>query len=561
MKGNYITLIACWLCMMMSSCTDDLYVEDEPTLQQYDLFIKVGQPAGMRMASDVVQTEGSQFRGIQGLLAIPYKTSNADAVTATDVPLITNAVGGGEADKVTGQDYYYVTHCSLMPGTNRMLVYGQATSVNGNAQNGKLVTSLFNADEWTDRMLTKDISFSLQPIRETTDVHPEAQALAEYLTTIANTPGWSTASGLAKARYLDFIHADAEGAGLMAGAAANVKAYALVLRNQLKDNTDDLSIAIVDNIDNTIVKVGETDYNIDNITYPGSIGLPDGAAVLRWTGSGFSVSTEATTLDKINGINRYTYPAELWYYANSAIRTSSQEVAKSTYQDEGTWSDLLEDYYQGSRSVIYGTRSVAVEDPLQYGVGRLQMTLEPITRTLKDSENEEIAGAITANLPLTGVIIGGQHTVGFDFQPKGVQSDVDARFIYDPIVGERNTSTAKWTVNTLVLQSYDGEKVPVILEFENNTGSEFTGKDGKIYPDTKFYLIGMLDPADNKNNDAEDAIKGRVFTQDHTTVVTMEIVSLANAYSCMPDLLTPRLEIGVQVTMNWEQSTPTTVKL
>ena len=138
---------------------------------------------------------------------------------------------------------------------------------------------------------------------------------------------------------------------------------------------------------------------------------------------------------------------------------------------------------------------------------------------------------------------------------------MDARFIYDPIVGERNTSTAKWTVNTLVLQSYDGEKVPVILEFENNTGSEFTGKDGKIYPDTKFYLIGMLDPADNKNIDAENAIKSRVFTQDHTTVVTMEIVSLANAYSCMPDLLTPRLEIGVQVTMNWEQSTPTTVKL
>ena len=561
MKGNRITLLLFYLLgMMMVSCSEGDGLTNETDLQHYDILFCIGRSGAMRMASEVVQVEGQTFRGFEGLLAIPYKTSNADAVTATDVPLISNATGG-EADKVNERDYYYITDCSLMQGTNRMLVYGQAKPVSGKEaldQNGKLVTTLINQTGWKDRMLTQDIAFSLQPIRETTAVHPQAQALANYLTRIANTTGWSTAADMAlKGLYLDFIHADGDGGGLMAGAADNVRAYVKVLSDQLTGE-DALSTAIKANINNKTVTIGKTDYNIDNITYPGSIGLPDGAAVIRWTGSSFSVSTEATTLDNINGINRYTYPAELWYYVNSAIRTSSEEVAKSTYEDEDTWSELLADHYQGSRSVISGTKAVAVEDPLQYGVGRLKMILNPITGPLKDAKDITVDYNNDATkLPMKGVIIGGQHTVGFDFQPKGVQSDVDGRFIYDPVVGTADGTTGKWTVNTLVLQSYDEEKVPVILEFENKTGQEFTGKDGKIYPNTKFYLIGMLNPADKGTG----AYANRVFTQDYTTEVTMTVTSLALAYSCMPDLLQPRLEIGVQVTMKWEESTPTTVKL
>jgi hypothetical protein len=41
----------------------------------------------------------------------------------------------------------------------------------------------------------------------------------------------------------------------------------------------------------------------------------------------------------------------------------------------------------------------------------------------------------------------------------------------------------------------------------------------------------------------------------------MKVTSLANAYSCMPDLLAPRLEIGVEVTTDWIQSTTTNVML
>ena len=184
------------------------------------------------------------------------------------------------------------------------------------------------------------------------------------------------------------------------------------------------------------------------------------------------------------------------------------------------------------------------------------MTLTEIASSLPDAKGQQNMHGSKEEQVLTGVIIGGQHTVGFDFKPKGPQSDLDARFIYDSVVGTAGTD-GKWTVNTLVLQSYDGEKVPVVLEFKNNTPYQFTGKDGIIYPGTKFYLIAELDPAGK----GEGNYAGRVFTQDYTTKVGMRVISLANAYSCMPDLLAPRLEIGVEVTTDWILSTPTTVIL
>jgi len=139
-------------------------------------------------------------------------------------------------------------------------------------------------------------------------------------------------------------------------------------------------------------------------------------------------------------------------------------------------------------------------------------------------------------------------------KPQGEQTDVDGRFIYETNI---TSGDAGKSINTLVLQSYDEEKVPIILEFENNTDNSFTGKDGVVYPGTRFYLIGMIDPKDKGTGEYAN----RVFTQDHTTTMTMNVASLAKAYTCMPDLLAPRLEIGVQIVTHWIQSTTTNVEL
>jgi len=539
-------------CTMMLSCTaiDDVSDVAHSELEP-NLILSIGKAKTMtRQGLDVIQDEGQEFRGLQSLTVIPF-TTNGNAVTVDDTPQILGTTGS-ETERVTNKNYYYWDQCKMMRGTDRVLAWGLSNQVSRTSaliENGKLTTTL------NGRMYLKDITFSLKSIRETNDVvEQDAKDLANYMTAIANTTGWSTTDDeQLKSLYLNFIHADAQGSGLMAGSAAHVKAYVTELRKQLQTIGGDLSNAIIAIIDKETLK------SCLNNGYPSastSLGLPDGAAALRWTNGAFSVRTEATTLDNINSLTRYTYPAELWYFVDSPIRTSDQNVTKSTYEGR-SWDDLITNNYKDGTRIGGNTQSVLVEQPLQYGVARLQMTLKRITASpLKDAKDAEVHYLQAANLPLTAVIIGAQHTVGFDFKPMGEQSDLDARFIYDPIVGTP-ASNVDHTVNTLVLQTYDGEKVPVVLEFENLTDEKFTGKDGVVYPNTKFYLIGMLDAT----NEGSGVYWNRVFTQDHTTQVTFEVTSLVNAYTCMPDLLSPRLELGVQVQTKWVQSSTTTVVL
>ena len=540
-RNTYIISWICMLSVIFGSCSEGNDMTVPETAPVCDIVFNVSVPNGMRMANDVVQTDG-QFRGLQKLWVIPFQT-NGD-VTVSDFPLISTVIGS-TSDKVNDRNYYYMSGYSMTIGTNHVLAYARAIPVTGDSKNGKLETNLVNRQDLAN------MKFNLSSIQPTNDIHEDAQALANYLTTIATTIGWSTTTDETLHQYyLDFIQANPDETGLLAGSAAYVKEHVKELQSKLNSKTDDLSEAIKANIG-----------DIESVTclknqYPGSLGLPDGAAALRWTGTGmgnqFSVRTTTTTLDNINNVTRYAYPAELWYHVNSTIKTSAQEVEKSSYESYSKWQDLLDNYYQEGSAVTSVTKSVAVENPLQYGVGRLQMTLTPIgeTQVLFDAKSVQVANAKTNTLPLTGIIIGSQHTVGFDFKPQLPKSDVDARIIYDK---ELTTGTN----NTLVLQSYDGEKVPVVLEFENKTDNAFTGRDGIVYPGTKFYLVAYLDPAGK----GEGECAGRVFTQDYTTTVTMKINSLANAYTCIPDLLEPRLEIGVQVVTQWIQSTTTTVKL
>ena len=545
--------------MMITSCSmidDDMPEQFNETTssvsKQVDLLVSIGSGALKPSLAPALTHRAPTFSEMEQLVAIPFHTEGAD-VTANDEPLI-DLVGLDEDDMTKEYDAekyntYYVNTCYLMTGTNRMLVYGKAKPAHDDESYDPKVHGQLS-DLPTTRKKTADIQFSLTSIRESTEAHADATALANYMTTIANTTGWSTTDDTTlKSYYLDFIRMGSEGAGLMSGAAANIKAFVAALR-ALLTGSDALSTAIKANID--------ANSTIASNTYPRSLNLPDGAAVIRWTGNKFEVRTTTTTLDNINGINRYTYPAELMFFVDSPIRTSEEEVSKTVYQENTeTWDAFLNTYYKGSTAVNTNTKAVAVKNPIQYGVAKLDLTLTGMSTTLKDAKDEVVPNTSMTTLPLTGVIIGGQHTVGFNMKPQEPQTDVDGRFIYETTVDATNLATEGYKTSTLVLQSYDNEKVPVILEFENKTGQAFTGKDGTVYPETRFYLIGMIDPTGKGTGDYAN----RVFTQDYTTTMSMSVTSLAKAYTCMPDLLAPRLEIGVQVVTKWIQATTTNVEL
>ena len=533
-------------CSLIDEPERDNGVDTSLPPQQVDLIICVGDKASKtRQMSANATTRAATFQGMARLVAIPFHT-DGQAVASTDAPLINVVEATEESNRVAQHNNYYVDRCYFMTGTDRMLVYGKSKPQwsTDKTKNGEL------SDLPTTRTALENIRFSLTSIRPNTEPHLEATALATYMTNIANATGWSTTDDpTLKSFYMDFTRAKSEGGGLMSGSAAHIKAFVEALKAQLAGRSDAVSTAIRNAIDNN--------SSIASNTYPRSIDLPDGAAVIRWTGSEFSVRTTTTSLDNINGINRYTYPAELMFFTDSPIRTSMAEVPKSTYENASAntaWSDFLNAHYNSSLSVRTETKAVAVENPLQFGVANLQLTLTGMNSGLKDAKEETVANADMDHLPLTGVIIGGQHTVGYNMKPQGEQTDVDGRFIYETNIVSGETTKS---INTLVLQSYDNEKVPIILEFENNTDYSFTGKDGVVYPGTRFYLIGMIDPKDKGIGEYAN----RVFTQDHTTTMTMNVASLAKAYTCMPDLLAPRLEIGVQIVTHWIQSTTTNVEL
>ena len=541
----------------MVSCSegDDMSVggsNDEQTAQQVDLLVNVGSRALESLpVSSRAPHRAPTFSEMEQLVAIPYRT-NGSTVSANDAPLIDLVLADEKHNHVESHNTYYVNSYQLMTGTDRMLVYGKAKPAHDAPTYNPTVHGKLS-DLPTTRKKTADIQFSLASIRESTEAHDDAQALADYMTAIANTEGWSkTDDPTLKSYYLDFIRIGSEGAGLMSGAAANIKAFVAALKALLKGRSDALSTAIKENID--------ANSTIASNTYPRSIGLPDGAAAIRWTGEEFEVRTTTTTLDNINGINRYTYPAELMFFVDSPIRTSADEVSKEIYEStDKLWSAFLDTYYKGPTTVTTNTKAVAVENPIQYGVAKLDLTLTSMSTPLKDAKNEVVTNANMSTMPLTGVIIGGQHTVGFNMKPQGEQTDVDGRFIYETTIDNSNLATQGYKTSTLVLQSYDNEKVPVILEFENKTEHAFTGKDGTVYPGARFYLIALIDPVDKK--EAGKDYTNRVFTQDYTTTMSMSVASLANAYTCMPDLLAPRLEIGVQVVTKWIQATTTNVEL
>ena len=136
------------------------------------------------------------------------------------------------------------------------------------------------------------------------------------------------------------------------------------------------------------------------------------------------------------------------------------------------------------------------------------------------------------------------------------------KFIYDSQVKYNNeylylssTADAAQPISTLTLQSYDKKKVPVALEFTNNSGVDFNGMNGIIQKGTKFYLVGEIDPADHKT-DPRTEIRDRVLTQDYTTTLNMKVTGLEKAYNVVPNLLSPRLEIGIELVPKWVGTTP-----
>ena len=319
------------------------------------------------------------------------------------------------------------------------------------------------------------------------------------------------------------------------------------------------------------------DFRNDDVAlYPENYGLPSGSAVVRWTPSGYRVPLKAG-LEGIAPISHYCYPPSLYYYVNTTIRTAFPanttypDIQEEVYNADNTltWDKILEDYYTSGYKVSTTTGYVALKDPLQFAVGMLVATVQADTDNkgyLQDNDGQDgtVVWLSDNALPLTGIIIGRQYPQRFDFTPIYHEATIDEDeseqyYLFDDQLPSGDdqiflTETESAEFRTLSLETPEDQEAYFCLEFQNNSGQSFYGAEGRILPGHKFYLVGKLDFP-------EGSTKDKVFCQDCITTAHCVIKSLSQAYCAVPDMGIPTLALGVESSIYWELSSPTTIML
>ena len=294
-------------------------------------------------------------------------------------------------------------------------------------------------------------------------------------------------------------------------------------------------------------------------------------------------------------VTSYYYPAELCYFGNSPIRTSSAQVRPADYPNGvSTWkNDANWNSNWNGTHVISSTQAVAMKNNINYGTSLLKTTVQYGAATIYDNNHniqyykdntiastDEPNKAITVGATsflLKGILIGGQSKkVGWNYLPKAVTAPETnpVGYVYDNVLASTSipatgTSAANYT---LVFDNFNAtaaaqDKVYVALELINNTDQDFYGEHGLIRKGGTFYLIGELNPASKAPTwadsdhplppyDADGTTNkvSRVFIQDYMTSVNFTIgaYSLQHAYLTVPDLRYSALTLGLSVDMNWE---------
>ncbi len=584
----------------------DYNPETNSVKTQFSISLPSNVGHGTRMTSDIVQSDDGgtspAFRGMDNIFLIPYSlgsgnvlvssTANAGAIKLTGFDAFTQATGNAKV----------YSSVDLIPGTSNFLIYGKAkdntvdaaiTAANDMFKFGTLSPSgltenavpTLSSVEFTPVSITEsktDVGTALiQALNDVADAAPtenitdgtkpsfknvtdeQSSIIKNYFLIYKNL---KTASSKSVEAMFNRLYTSLASLTTAATQAGNPNAYKL-------------ATAIRSKIDEQRATATQVALKAALLGYPSE--LPDGAVRVVWdteqnkfvAASNMSYGTGLSASSYAN----YVYPANLYYWVNSPLKSSTN--VQSTNYGSKTWNgggeDILALYTDGS-TVSPNTKSVAVTNQLQYGVARLNATVNALTATTY-YDHADAAVDVTNGFTLTGILIGGQKSVGWDFAVKGTTEFT----IYDKTLATGGTWLVKSTQGTstnytLALQTEQAEAKYVALEFLNNC-DDFEGADGIIPSGGKFYLVGKLDPAAATGVTGYSATtigKDRVFTQDFKTIVSFTINAgsndlnsenhgkgLATATNGIPDLRTSQKELGLSVDMTWQEGLTFTVTM
>ena len=225
---------------------------------------------------------------------------------------------------------------------------------------------------------------------------------------------------------------------------------------------------------------------------------------------------------------------------NSAIKTSNQS-RQTMYDNVNNWATILGAHTDG-QAVNARTRAVAITDPIQYAVARLDVKVRLASASMVDnSDNVEGSGTnvtCTGGFPVTAVLVGGQQTVKYDFTLQGgTEYTIYDKVMTNTIVAEKDGDNYSAANSTLVLENGTSD-VQIAVEMVNDK-ADFYGAGNQLIPkNSKFYVVARLTAS--------------AATEDYTTTAKLTLQNLRNAYNTIPDLRTPQMELGFSVDLQWQ---------
>ena len=545
-------------------------------------------PGIYRMPATNTQDAGN-FIGMDEIVLIPYALTDISSDVVSTSPRggvnieLSNqgtgkTAGSGNITALDGDAKYKVySDVSIPLNTNHFLFYAHGGNP-ATPQTGYSVAQSFEFGRLAVTGLGESTPASIHVNHvaiPTTDTNNEGTAIAQYLTSIANakyTDGegdhpWSgTDNADLLALYTKFTD-------LEAGSAASVLAVLEDLYNSLKiidgayksqheGTSNPYVLAIIDKIDDNVTISGtnigaqELAWKTGDVApvfanYPRSINLPDGAAAIDWDGSKFNVVTELSYSSLgVSNPASYVFPASLYYYVNSPLKTSTG-IQSGSYNTYSTWDAIIANLYDQDDNgyVKSSTRSVAITKQIQYAVAELLTTVMTNATTLSDYGNKNTVTA--SNLTMTAVLVGGQGQVDFDFTTTATGDKI----VYDKALasGTHTLGISPTTANpTLLLETKDAQSIFMAVEFFNDD-QDFYGQGGKLIPKgTHFYVVAELTNA-NATPATGKAKRTKIFEQDYTTKVNLTLTNLSKAYNVVPDLRTIGLELGFSVDLSWQE--------
>lgn len=501
----------------------------EPVKTQFAISVPVGKSG--RLSQDIVQGQSpAQFRGMDNIQLIPFTTAPAAGGTG-QTPIALGSILDNELEAGTNAKVYY--EVQINEGVSHFLFYGEAYSANDDAKTNGALTATVPAT-------VNDIKFELKPISTDAENNDERTTLLAALNLVeqsCNSFDYDAPLNPVKDK---FKHLHDAFTSLKAGSANSIR----LALTELQAAVEDLKIQggvglgdISDNINSALASIADC-------TYPQNVGLPDGAAQLKFEGGAFSyIDSKNIGNLSYTSMDHFVYPASLYYMANTDIKTADTRLSDRYSTDWNTCLGL----YSGGGTVTATTQSVALVDPVKYAVGRFDVAAKFSSDNINDNVGESIAVTAEDGITLDGILIGGQKNADWQFAPLASSEEYT---IYDASVTSTKLGTADIAsaimAQSLALSTTAGTNVNFALELTNNTGKAFTGIDGIVPDGAKFYLVGQLVPQAGKADN-------KVFAQAYNTKANVTISSLAHAYNCIPDLKNPKLELGLSVNLEWTE--------